>query len=59
MECTGFFQDQYRKHNMMFALNASVLKCSYGALYAALKERFVSDLSASVEHEIMKDGPFG
>jgi hypothetical protein len=43
---------------MTFALNTSALKCSYGALYQALNKRFVSDLSASIEQEIMKDGLF-
>jgi hypothetical protein len=40
---------------MTFALNASVLKCSYGALYQALNERTVSDLSASAGQEIRKE----
>jgi len=50
---------QSRIHNKTVALNASAFKYSYGALYQALNKRFVSDFSASVEHEIMKDGPFG
>jgi hypothetical protein len=33
----------------------SILKCSYGALYQALNERTVSDLSASAGQEIRKD----
>jgi hypothetical protein len=34
---------------MTFALSASALQCSHGALYQALNKRFVSDLSASVQ----------
>ena len=46
---------QSRIHNKSFALNASSLKCSYGALYPALNEPSVSDLSASAVQEISKD----
>jgi hypothetical protein len=46
---------QSRIHNKTFALNASALQCSYGALYQALNERTVSDLSASAGQEIRKD----
>jgi len=34
----------------------SVLKDSHGALHKALNKQSVSDLSASVEQEIRKDG---
>ncbi|GEM_PF-4667209 len=43
-----------RIHNKTFALNASPLKCSYGALYQALNKPSVSDFIAAVEHEIRK-----
>jgi hypothetical protein len=54
----GFFPGSIpsRIHTMTFAFHVSALKCSYGALYQALNKRSVSDLSASVEQEIRKDG---
>jgi hypothetical protein len=50
---------QPRIHIKRFALNASILKCSYGTLYQALNKQSMPDFIASVEHEIMKEGPFG
>jgi hypothetical protein len=54
----GFFPGSIPSmiHTMTFAFHASALKCSYGALDQALNKRSVSDLSASVEQEIRKDG---